>query len=288
LKKVDVTTTTLKQQPTTTTTTTVDNSYGPLPKLPLSILQQMNHQKSRLAMVVLGHVDAGKSTLMGQVLYQLGHVPKRTLQKYQKQATELGKPSFALAWIMDEDTLERERGITMELATKFISTNRHEIIILDAPGHADFVPCMITGAASADVGILVVAATRGEFEAGFVPHTNTTTSSSSSSIGGGQTREHVVLARGLGVSQLIVAVNKLDAVHWDQERFLELQTRLLPFLTSNGFSLNRIRFIPLSGLTGENVKTRSNQLLMEWYSGPTLLEAMDSFVPAQRNIGTYI
>jgi elongation factor 1 alpha-like protein len=177
------------------------------------------------------------------------------------------------------------------LSTKFILTAHYDIIILDAPGHADFVPAMIAGAASADVGILVVAATRGEFEARFViapqqqlqqqqQHTTTSTSSS------GQTREHVVLARGLGVSQLIVAVNKLDAVHWDQERFIEIQTKLLPFLTSNGFSLKTIRFIPVSGLTGENVTTRSNTSLMEWYNGPTLLEAMDSFLPAQRNIGT--
>jgi elongation factor 1 alpha-like protein len=224
-------------------------------------------------MVVLGHVDAGKSTLMGQVLLQLDYVQKRTIAKYQKQAAELGKASFALAWVMDEDESERERGVTMELATKFISTPRHDLVILDAPGHADFIPSMITGAASADVGILVVAATRGEFEAGF-------------HVGGGQTREHVVLARGLGVSQLIVAVNKLDAVEWNRDRFLEIKSSLLPFLTSNGFAQKRIRFIPISGLTGENVKTRSSELLANWYNGPTLLDAIDSFVPAQRSVGT--
>lgn len=218
---------------------------------------------------------------MGQVLLQLGHVQKRTLAKYQKQAAELGKASFHLAWVMDEDESERQRGVTMDVATKFISTASHDVTLLDAPGHADYVPSMITGAALAQVGILVVAATRGEFEAGFlVSSTNV----------GGQTREHVVLARGLGVSQFIVAVNKLDAVDWSQERFEEIQNTLEPFLIANGFNAKRITFVPTSGLTGVNVKDKpSNDVkLSEWYKGPTLLEAIDSFQPAQRNIGTFV
>lgn len=232
-------------------------------------------------MVVLGHVDAGKSTLMGQVLLQLGEVQTRTVQKYQKQAAELGKASFHLAWVMDEDESERQRGVTMDVATKFFSTKKHDFVLLDAPGHADFVPSMITGAASAQVGILVIAATRGEFEAGFLLSKNNV---------GGQTREHVVLARGLGVSQLVVAVNKLDAVEWSQARFDEIRNMLEPFLVENGFSPKRIQFVPTSGLTGVNVKDkpRSDVLLTEWYKGPTLLEAIDSFVPAQRNVGMLV
>lgn len=251
----------------------------PLPKIPSEVMTKIQSQKSRLSMVVLGHVDAGKSTLMGMVLLKLGLVQKRTVQKYQKQAAEVGKASFHLAWVMDEDESERERGVTMDVATKFFSTPSHDFTLLDAPGHAAFVPNMITGAASAQVGILVVAATRGEFEAGFML----------SKLGcvGGQTREHVVLARGLGVSQLIVAVNKLDVVDWSQERFDEIKGMLEPFLVENGFHQKRIRFVPTSGLTGINVKDKpsSDVKLSEWYKGPTLLEAIDSFAPAQRNVG---
>jgi hypothetical protein len=253
----------------------------PPPKrsLPEHITKALSQQRSRLAMVVLGHVDAGKSTLMGQVLLQLGHVQKRTIAKYQKQASDVGKSSFALAWVMDEDDSERERGVTMEVGTKYIATPRHDFILLDAPGHSDFIPAMITGAAVADVGLLVIAATTGEFEAGF----NTSSTNSKS---GGQTKEHIVLARGLGVSQLIVAVNKLDAVDWSQQRYEEIQSKLQPFLETNGFAPKRVRFLPISGLTGTNVKEQPvEERLTTWYSGPTLLEAMDGFVPAQRNVG---
>ena len=245
--------------------------YGPPPKLSPAIQNELSHhQQSRLSMVVLGHVDAGKSTLMGQVLLQLGHVPLRTVTKYQAQAAEVGKASFALAWVMDEDSAERERGVTMDVATKKLSTLHHDITVLDAPGHADFVPSMITGAAAADVGLLVIAAARGEFETGF--H------------GGGQTREHVILARGLGVSQLIVAVNKLDLCDWSEARLEEIERQLKPFLIKSGFLPKRITFVPISGLDGTNVKEKAgvDVALSEWYQGPTLLAAMDAFLPAQR------
>ena len=206
-----------------------------------------------------------------------------------KIAAQIGKASFALAWVMDEDESERERGVTIDVATKFISTDKHELTILDSPGHADFVPAMITGAASADVGILVVAATPGEFESGF----NDTCGSSGSTKGHtGQTREHITLARGLGVTQLIVAVNKLDAAepNWSQDRFIEIRRRLVPFLKSNGFDMKRVQFIPISGLSGVNIKTPPNpnddssSALTSWYSDRTLIQAIDSFEPAKRNI----
>jgi elongation factor 1 alpha-like protein len=186
---------------------------------------------------------------------------------------------------MDEDESERERGVTIDIATKSISTPSHDITILDAPGHADYVPAMITGAGVSDVGILVVSSARGEFESGF----------DSSSVGSnrptGQTREHITLARGLGVSQLIVAVNKLDASEpsWSQGRFEEIKSRLEPFLQLNGFNTNRVQFVPISGLTGVNIKTKPDMddnavELAQWYKGQTLLEAIDSFQPAKRNI----
>ena len=263
----------------------VGPTTGKRAKISNDLMTSLQNQRSRLSMVVLGHVDAGKSTLMGQVLLQLGHVQKRTITKYQKQAAELGKASFALAWVMDEDDSERERGVTMDIGTKNAKTPTHDLTILDAPGHADFVPAMITGAASADVGLLVAAATPGEFEAGFEP------SASETHHRGGQTREHIILARGLGVSQLLVAVNKLDAANpaWSQRRFEEIKGRVLPFLQTNGFKPHRVRFVPVSGLTGTNVReapTSSGDAaaLKEWYDGPTLLEAIDGFFPANRKI----
>jgi len=219
---------------------------------------------------------------MGQVLLQVGIVQKRTVLKYQKEASDIGKVSFALAWIMDEDESERERGVTIDVATKHISTLNHDITILDAPGHSDYVPAMIAGAASADVGLLVVAASPGEFESGF----NCQSQESGIYINHvGQTREHVILSRGLGVSQLVVAVNKLDNADWSEARFLEIENLLEPFLESNGFDMKRVTFIPTSGLKGENVKEcSSNNGLEEWYHGKTLLEAINNFEPAKRNI----
>lgn len=147
----------------------------------------------------------------------------------------------------------------------------HDIVLLDAPGHADFVPIMITGAANADVAILVVAANRGEFEAGFD--------------GGGQTKEHILLARGLGVSQVLVAVNKLDMEAWSKQRYEEIRSQVKEYLLQQQFGPKRIRFVPLSGLTGENVKSRKDPALSAWYKGPTLLEAMNDFQPAKRQVG---
>ena len=250
--------------------------------------ERLKAQKSRLSMVILGHVDAGKSTLMGQVLVQMNMVQKRTVMKYQKQAGEIGKASFALAWIMDEDESERERGVTIDIGTKHISTKNHDLTILDAPGHADYVPAMITGAGVSDVGILVISSTRGEFESGF----DMATGSGSSKGHVGQTREHITLAKGLGVSQLIVAVNKLDAADpaWSQHRFDEIQGRIKPFLKVNGFNLKRVQFVPISGLAGVNITTSPSKVdpltagLAEWYQGKTLLEAIDSFEPAKRNM----
>jgi signal recognition particle receptor subunit beta len=225
----------------------------------------LKNAKSQLSMVVLGHVDAGKSTLMGQLLVQVGQVTKRNAQKQN------------LSWFLDENESERQRGVTMEIGTKGMSTKTHDIIILDAPGHADFIPIMITGAANADVAILVVAAVRGEFEAGFD--------------GGGQTKEHVLLARGLGVSQVLVAVNKLDVDGWEpsqaQGRYDDICRQVKDYLLQQQFAPQRIRFVPLSGLTGENVSHRKDPDLCAWYKGPTLLEAMDAFQPANRQIGTY-
>uniref|UniRef100_A0AAZ3QIM3 HBS1-like protein n=1 Tax=Oncorhynchus tshawytscha TaxID=74940 RepID=A0AAZ3QIM3_ONCTS len=209
-------------------------------------LEKRQGGKSLLNLVVIGHVDAGKSTLMGHLLYLLGNVNKRTMHKYEQESKKAGKASFAYAWVLDETGEERNRGVTMDVGMTKFETASKVVTLMDAPGHKDFIPNMITGAAQADVAVLVVDASRGEFEAGFEA--------------GGQTREHGLLVRSLGVTQLAVAVNKMDQ---DSDVF----------------------YVPTSGLSGENLTTKSSALaLTSWYSGPCLLEQIDYFKPPQRSI----
>ncbi|XP_076129178.1 HBS1-like protein isoform X3 [Alosa pseudoharengus] len=227
--------------------------------------------KPLLNMVVIGHVDAGKSTLMGHLLYLLGNVNKRTMHKYEQEAKKAGKASFAYAWVLDETGEERDRGVTMDVGmTKFETTSK-VVTLMDAPGHKDFIPNMITGAAQADVAVLVVDASRGEFEAGFEA--------------GGQTREHALLVRSLGVTQLAVAVNKMDQVSWQQERFKEITSKLGHFLKQAGFKDSDVFYIPTSGLSGENLSSKSSvSELVSWYKGPCLVEQIDGFKPPQRSV----
>ncbi|CAM4534294.1 HBS1-like protein isoform X5 [Lepidochelys kempii] len=234
-------------------------------------LEKRQEGKQLLNLVVIGHVDAGKSTLMGHLLYLLGNVNKRTMHKYEQESKKAGKASFAYAWVLDETGEERERGVTMDVGMTKFETKTKVITLMDAPGHKDFIPNMITGAAQADVAILVVDASRGEFEAGFET--------------GGQTREHGLLVRSLGVTQLAVAVNKMDQVSWQQERFQEITSKLGQFLKQAGFKESDVAYIPTSGLGGENLVTscRSSELT-EWYKGKCLLEQIDSFKPPQRSV----
>lgn len=233
--------------------------------LDIDILKEYSERqggKELLNMVVIGHVDAGKSTLMGHLLFLLGQVNKRTMHKYETESKKQGKASFAYAWVLDETGEERERGITMDVGLTKFETEHRIVTLLDAPGHKDFIPNMISGAAQADVAILVVDATRGEFETGFES--------------GGQTREHAILARSLGVTQLAVAVNKMDTVDWSEERFNEIVGKLKAFLKKTGFKDSEVVYIPCSGLGGENlVKRADNKELSQWYKGPCLLEQID-------------
>ncbi|XP_048346172.1 HBS1-like protein isoform X2 [Sphaerodactylus townsendi] len=234
-------------------------------------LEKRQGGKHLLNLVVIGHVDAGKSTLMGHLLYLLGNVNKRTMHKYEQESKKAGKASFAYAWVLDETGEERERGVTMDVGMTKFETQTKVITLMDAPGHKDFIPNMITGAAQADVAVLVVDASRGEFEAGFET--------------GGQTREHGILVRSLGVTQLAVAVNKMDQVNWKQERFLEIVSKLGQFLKQAGFKESDVAYIPTSGLGGENLVTRSQSSeLTKWYEGKCLLEQIDSFKPPQRSV----
>ncbi|KAI9356865.1 P-loop containing nucleoside triphosphate hydrolase protein [Pilaira anomala] len=248
----------------------------PLAKIPSSKrvnvaeeFEKRSGAKPKLNLVVIGHVDAGKSTLMGHFLYSLGQVNERTMKKFERDSQKIGKGSFAFAWVLDETGEERDRGITMDIATNHFETPNKSFTLLDAPGHRDFIPNMISGTAQADAAILVVDASTNAFESGFDA--------------GGQTKEHAVLARSLGVQQLIVAINKLDTVAWSQARFKEIQAKLGAYLVHVGFKKNNVVFVPVSGLTGENlIKKSETPELVKWYHGSSLLDQIDKFAPPTR------
>lgn len=211
-------------------------------------------------------MDAGKSTLMGRLLLDLNVVDQRTIERYRKEAENMGKSSFALAWVLDQRTEERSRGVTIDIATNKFETENTSFTILDAPGHRDFIPNMIAGASQADFAILVVDATTGAFEAGLK----------------GQTREHSLLLRSMGVSRIIVAVNKLDTVDWSQERFDEITQQVSGFLSATGFQLKNVSFVPVSGLHGDNLVNSSTDREASWYEGNTLIGELESSEPMAR------
>ncbi|KAI1018305.1 hypothetical protein LB505_001412 [Fusarium chuoi] len=232
----------------------------------LDVLKEYENSSSKrsISFVVVGHVDAGKSTLMGRLLLELKFVEKHTIDRYRKQAEKSGKQSFALAWVMDQRSEERERGVTIDIATNHFETDKTSFTILDAPGHRDFVPNMIAGASQADFAILVIDANTGAYEKGLK----------------GQTREHVFLLRSLGVQRLVIAVNKLDMVGWSQERFDEIAQQVNAFLAGLGFQPKNIDFIPISGLNGDNLVRRTEDTAASWYTGPTLIEALENSEPS--------
>ncbi|KAJ7781566.1 P-loop containing nucleoside triphosphate hydrolase protein [Mycena metata] len=223
--------------------------------------------------ISLGHVDAGKSTLMGRLLYELGRMDERTRAANERNSTKAGKSSFSWAWSLDGTSEERERGITMDVALESFSTTKRQITVLDAPGHKEFIPNMISGASRADCALLVIDASTGEFESGFER--------------GGQTREHLVLARSLGVAQVIVAINKLDQVQWGKNRYEEICALLRPFLTQSGFHPVKTSFIPIGAMLGVNLvacEGEDAKQLLEWYQGPTLVDLLDKLEPPARDI----
>jgi len=220
-------------------------------------------EKPHLNLIVIGHVDHGKSTTMGHLLYLTGAIDDRTIREFEEEAKRLGKETFKFAWVLDNLKEERERGLTIDLRFLKFETKKYFFTIIDAPGHRDFVKNMITGASQADAAILVVSAKRGEFEAGIGP--------------GGQTREHAFLAYTLGVNQLAVAINKMDdaSVNWSQERYEEVKNEIARMLKMVGYKVEKIPFVPVSGWTGDNLVEKSDK--MPWYDGPTLIEALDTF-----------
>jgi len=228
----------------------------------------MGKEKTHINVVVVGHVDAGKSTTTGHLIYKCGGIDKRTIEKFEKEAKEMGKSSFKYAWVLDKLKAERERGITIDIALWKFETPKYYFTIIDAPGHRDFIKNMITGTSQADVAVLVIAAGTGEFEAGIAKN--------------GQTREHALLAYTLGVKQMIVLVNKMDdkSVNWSETRFNEIKNEVSNFIKKIGYNPEQVPFVPISGWLGDNMLEKSTN--MTWWKGPTLLEALDSLTPPKR------
>ncbi|KAJ6295254.1 hypothetical protein OIU78_023298 [Salix suchowensis] len=225
---------------------------------------------TQLNLAIVGHVDSGKSTLSGRLLHLLGRITQKEMHKYEKEAKLQGKGSFAYAWALDESPEERERGITMTVAVAYFDSKRYHVVVLDSPGHKDFVPNMISGATQADAAILVIDASVGGFEAGMDSK--------------GQTREHALLIRSFGVDQIIVAVNKMDSVEYSKDRFDLIRTQLGTFLRSCGFKDSLVSWIPLSAMKNQNlVAAPSDNCLSSWYRGPYLLNAIDSLQPPTRD-----
>nr|BAN39691.1 elongation factor 1-alpha 1 [Entamoeba histolytica] len=228
----------------------------------------MPKEKTHINIVVIGHVDSGKSTTTGHLIYKCGGIDQRTIEKFEKESAEMGKGSFKYAWVLDNLKAERERGITIDISLWKFETSKYYFTIIDAPGHRDFIKNMITGTSQADVAILIVAAGTGEFEAGISKN--------------GQTREHILLSYTLGVKQMIVGVNKMDAIQYKQERYEEIKKEISAFLKKTGYNPDKIPFVPISGFQGDNMIEPSTN--MPWYKGPTLIGALDSVTPPERPV----
>lgn len=228
--------------------------------------------KENINLVFIGHVDAGKSTIGGRILVDTGMVDKRTLEKYEKESKELNRESWYLSWALDTNQDERAKGITVECGRAFFETANRRFTILDAPGHKNYVPSMISGATQADVAVLVVSARKGEFETGFEK--------------GGQTREHATLVKTLGVDRLIVVVNKMDdpTVRWSKDRYDEIVEKLSPFLKANGYNLKtKVTFMPISGFTGINIKEPlTKDICPWWFGGPAFIPYLNTMPSPDR------
>ncbi|WP_393970756.1 translation elongation factor EF-1 subunit alpha [Oxyplasma meridianum] len=214
----------------------------------------MAQQKPHMNLVTIGHVDHGKSTLVGRLLFEHGEIPAHIIEEFKKQAEEKGKATFEFAWVMDRFKEERERGVTIDLAHRKFETDKYYFTLIDAPGHRDFVKNMITGTSQADAAMLVVSARDGD---GVMA----------------QTREHAFLSRTLGVQQLIVLINKMDATQppFSQERYEAVKKDVEKLLASIGYK--NVPIIPISGYKGDNILKKSENL--KWFNGPTLIQALD-------------
>lgn len=212
-------------------------------------------EKPHINIITAGHVDHGKSTLIGRLLFDSGSIPEQELRKLKEKAKELKKETFEFAFVMDNLKEERERGVTIDLMYKGFNTNKYYFTIIDCPGHRDFIKNMITGASQADAAILVVSAKDGVQE---------------------QTKEHTYLSKVLGINQLVVAINKMDAVNYDEAQFKKVKDEVSKLIATVGYKPDETPFVPLSAYVGDNVAKKSDK--MAWYKGHTLMEAMDEVI----------
>ncbi|MFW3145637.1 MAG: translation elongation factor EF-1 subunit alpha [Thermoplasmatota archaeon] len=221
----------------------------------------MASEKPHMNLVFIGHVDHGKSTSVGRVLLDTGHIEQHIIDKYRKEAEAKGKGSFEFAWVMDNLKEERERGVTIDVAHKKFTSDKYYFTIIDAPGHRDFVKNMITGTSQADAAVLVVAAPEGVMA---------------------QTKEHVFLAKTLGVNQIIINVNKMDATKpaYSEERFNQVKEDVGKLLRMVGYKPENVQYCPSSAFIGDNVVKKSDKL--SWWSGPTLLQCLDNLQIPQK------
>jgi len=240
--------------------------------------------KIHINIVVIGHVDSGKSTSTGHMIYKCGGIDKRTIEKFEKEAQEMGKGSFKYAWVLDKLKAERERGITIDIQLMKFLTKKYDVTIIDAPGHRDFIKNMITGTSQADCAVLIVASSTGEFEAGISKN--------------GQTREHALLAYTLGVKQMIVGINKIDNTEppYSEARYKEIKKEVESYVKKVGYNPKGVAFVPMSGFHGDNMCDESKN--MGWYkgwsieqkgndkpvTGKTLYDAIDSIMPPERPV----
>ena len=250
----------------------------------------MSEDKKHLSLVVCGHVDAGKSTTTGHLIFKLGGISQREMDKLQAEADQQGKSSFAFAYYMDRGKQEREKGVTIECTTKEFFTDSYHYTIVDAPGHRDYIKNMITGAGCADVALLLVPAEAGGFETAIAKGDH------SAGEVQGQTRQHAKLLALLGVEQLIVGINKMDSCDWSETRFNEIKEEMVKMITQAGFKPKKVPVIPYSGFKGENLVEPTDK--MPWYkgwsanitkdevkTGVTLLDALESLAkPPKREV----
>ncbi len=221
----------------------------------------MAKDKPNMNVVFVGHVDAGKSTCVGRMMYDGGAVPEQQMVKLREEAIKHGKAGFEFAYIMDKVKEERERGVTIDLAYQKLTTEKYEITIIDAPGHRDFVKNMITGASQADAAFLVISA-----PSGVQP----------------QTTEHLFLLRTMGVKNLAIAVNKMDAVEYKEDQFNKVKEDVSKLLKQTGINPDETPFIACSGLKGDNIVKKSEN--MSWYKGKTIREQVDEFPKPEQPI----
>jgi len=240
-------------------------------KVDESELVPVDETRQPCSLVFIGHVDAGKSTISGNLMYLMGVVDPRTIEKYKKEAKDKGRDSWWLAYVMDVNEDEKAKGKTVEIGRATFDTKTKQYTVFDAPGHKNYVPNMIMGAALADFGGLVISARKGEYESGFEKD--------------GQTREHVQLAKSLGVKKLVVVVNKMDdnSCNWSETRWNEIRAGLTPFLKNSGYGEEDVVWVPISGLNGQNIIESVPNTTCAWYKGPTLIEILDNLPLEERN-----